>query len=328
LAQDGFDAERVLGDAQAVSALSSLAGRLRRWKYENAVADVRVGSAVPDTRLALGYPVHVSEFSAQDIESLVRSGAADLDEGRIVARFTIFALNETLILVPKDGGQDPDRVYFGMDSLWLTEFVARITQGGRYAADLGSGAGTIAAAMSQRFEEVVATDVLPRTVACARLTLILNPRHDLSPGGSAIVTDVAAGLKPASFDLVTGNPPWVPDLDRGEDPGEARRIYAEGGATGFELPRRFIMEGASLLAPGGVMVMLSLDSRWANGERPLHAIARGLKRLGFKVSLAPTELTGLWFQMQESLRSRCPDLISAVHVALVVQRSEEIGIWN
>ena len=309
-----FDGTRVLGDRAALHALVGLADRLRRAGYSNMPSRVDPVAA----ELALGYPVSCPALGQAELEALVRSGAGDVTEDRFVPRFTLFAVGEIITLVPKDDGNDPGRVYFGRDSLWLADFASRLRTPGGAVADLGTGAGTVAAVVAPRFDVVVATDIVGRTAACAALTFALNPRRDGTRSATAVVTDVAAGLAAGTFALVTGNPPWVPDLDH-EVAGPSR-VFAEGGATGFELPRRFIVEGAALLAPGGVMVMLALDMTWAGGVRPLHSLARGLIRLGLEVSLAPTGLSDLWDTLERDMCERIPKLSSVSHVALVAHR--------
>jgi hypothetical protein len=309
----------VLADDKAMAALRALGRRLRAARYENQVISGPARDRAA-SEMALGYPVASEVVGQDEASALVASGAADLEgQGeRLVPRFMLFALGEVIVLVPKDGGRDPDRVYFGRDSLWLADFASRCAPPGGALADLGTGAGTVAAVLAPRFKLAVGTEVLPRTAACAAVTFALNARGDGSPAALACLTDVTGGLAGGSFSLVTGNPPWVPDLDRGPD--ERARAYAEGGPTGFELPRRFIMEGAALLAPGGLMVMLALDVTWQDGGRPLRSLARGLLRLGFEVHLQPTEISALWEGTALDLRSCFPKIRTAEHVALVVRR--------
>ena len=323
----GFAGARVLADDNAMAALRALADRLRAAGYENRVIE---GAAADQaaSEMALGYAVASDVTGRDEVSALVASGAADL-EGQselVVPRFMLFALGDVIVLVPKDGGHDPDRVYFGRDSLWLADFTSRCAPPGGALADLGTGAGTVAAVLAPRFELAVGTEVLPRTAACAAVTFALNARGDGSPAALACLADVAGGLAQGTFSLVTGNPPWVPDLERHRD--EPARVYAEGGPTGFELPRRFIMEGAALLAPGGLMVMLALDVTWPDGERPLCSLARGLLRLGFEVYLQPTEISASWEGTGLDLRNFFPAVRTAEHVALVVRRpsSTLVGI--
>ena len=53
--------------------------------------------------------------------------------------------------------------------------------------------------------------------------------------------------------------------------------YAYGGPTGQELAPRFILEGASLLAPGGTMIVACLDLTYDDGRRPFAECARQSK---------------------------------------------------
>jgi methylase of polypeptide subunit release factors len=314
-----FAGERVLADARALEALARLGAVLRAAGYDNKVIGAGSSQQRTASQVALGYSVATTEMDSRDVDALARSGAVDLDhEGeRLEPRFMLFALGEVLVLVPKDGGEDPGRVYFGRDSLWLADMAARLTRPGGALADLGTGAGTVAAALASRFDSVVATEILPRTAACAAVTFALNPRPSGAPAATVGLCDVAAGLAPGAFSLVTANPPWVPDLDREHSPA---RVYAEGGSTGFELPRRFIVEGANLLAPDGVMLMMALDATWDSGERPLRSLARGLVRLGFEVHMEPTGISEFWKGTEDRLCARFPGMRSAEHVALVVHR--------
>jgi methylase of polypeptide subunit release factors len=316
-----FAGRQVLADAQAMRVLRRLADVLRVAGYANDVIEGRSPRERAWSRMALGYPASVQDMGPADADALVSAGAADIcptSPDELVPRFTLFALGEVLVLVPKDGGFDPGRVYFGRDSLWLADFVTRLGLSGRAMADLGTGAGAVAALLAPHFDVVVATDILPRTAACAAITFALNARPGRLPAATACLSDVAGCLAPGTFSLVTGNPPWVPDLDRAVS-GPAR-VYAEGGSTGFELPRKFIMEGAELLAPGGVMVILALDATWDTGEQPLRSLARGLLRLGFEAYVETTGISEHWKGTRDDPCARLPAIKSAEHVALIVRR--------
>jgi methylase of polypeptide subunit release factors len=314
-----FAGTGVLADEAAMAALRRLAGRLRAAGYDNRVTDSAEPGCRSASRLALGHPVERHELDEADAAALVRVGAADIEGDFFAPRFTLFALGDVLVLIPRDEATGAGRVYFGRDSLLLAEMASRLAGPGGALADLGTGAGTVAALLAPRFDVVVATEILPRTAACAAITFALNPRPGGRPAATACLSDVAAGLVPGTFSLVTGNPPWVPDVGRG-GPGPAR-VFAEGGATGFEVPRRFIVEGAALLAPQGVMVMLALDAKWENGERPLRSLARGLVRLGFDARMEVTGVADAGKGGQWDLARAYPSLREAEHVALVVRRT-------
>ncbi|WEO77113.1 methyltransferase [Cryobacterium sp. SO2] len=73
------------------------------------------------------------------------------------------------------------------------------------AFDIGTGSGVIAAMLAQRgFDRVVATDLEPRALACARENL---DRLGFSGQVDVIEADL---FPPGRADLVVCNPPWLP----------------------------------------------------------------------------------------------------------------------
>lgn len=111
---------------------------------------------------------------------------------------------------------------------------------GKRALDVGTGTGVLAIALARAGARVIATDVEPRAVACAR-----ENAARLAPAGAVEV--VEADLFPPAgpaFDLVVSNPPWVPaaaftPLDRA--------VYDPGGA----FLERLVLGLPARLAPGG-----------------------------------------------------------------------------
>ena len=241
---------------------------------------------------------------------LVEAGGADIDRAQatVQLRFGLMAAGPVLVVMPFE--RDDDRVYVDRDSLWLIEDVWRHTSPGRVAVDLGAGAGLLSAGLLQRFTTVVATDIVPRTVAVMALTLAVNEtagRHAL-----ACVADVAKGLRPGRFDLVAANAPWVP--------GGSGRVFADGGPTGFELPRRFILEGAQLLAPGGVLLVMCLDLVHTNCPDQLAAVRAQLEDDGFATAVRVTPANQLWPQLTDAAAAN-PAIERCQHVIVEVRRS-------
>lgn len=109
---------------------------------------------------------------------------------------------------------------------------------GKLAHDVGTGTGVLALILAQRGAQVVATDVEPRAVACARDNVA---RFGL-PGRVAVVeADLFAEGRP---DLVVANPPWLPAEPHGL---LDRAVYDPSGTI---LDR--IVEGLpARLTPGG-----------------------------------------------------------------------------
>ncbi|RRO16681.1 class I SAM-dependent methyltransferase [Saccharopolyspora rhizosphaerae] len=106
------------------------------------------------------------------------------------------------------------------------------------AFDLGTGTGVLAAVLARRGARVVATDINPRAVACARANVdrlgladrVVVEHADLWPAGRA--------------DLVVCNPPWIPAR-----PTSALElgVYDEGS----DVLHRFLGGLAEHLEPGG-----------------------------------------------------------------------------
>jgi release factor glutamine methyltransferase len=139
---------------------------------------------------------------------------------------------------------------------WQTELLAqraltRLPEGG-VAVDLCTGCGAIAAVLASRpGARVVATDVDPRAVACARRN-----------GVDALVGDLfdpVPSLAPGSVDVVTGVVPYVPTgelslLQRDTFTFETPLAY-DGGPDGCAFLRRAVAGAAAVLRPGGVLLL-------------------------------------------------------------------------
>ncbi|MEX2553734.1 MAG: methyltransferase [Actinomycetota bacterium] len=248
-----------------------------------------------------------------DLQLLEEFGSADIEGDRITPRFAIFAAGDVLAVIPRPTCFD-EVVYLGPDSKWLVEVACRLAPGGDRAVELGAGHGYLSAALSNRYRFTLATDVRPWTAAVAAITLAMN----MQPAGKSAVcaADVARGLRPRSFDLVTGNPPWVPNRDE----TRARRLFADGGPTGFELPRRFISEGSALIAPGGIGMFNCVDARFSGGREPLVELIRELELDGCGVEIEEVPGDQQWPDRTEELGALNPDLERARLVSVVVKR--------
>ncbi len=130
--------------------------------------------------------------------------------------------------------------------------VDRLPPSGR-AIEICTGSGAIAATLLRNRPEaaVVATDIDPAAVECAR-----------SNGVDAYLGDLFApipGTYRTTTDLVVGVVPYVPHealalLQRDTLEFESRRSY-DGGRLGTTLLRRAIHESAAFLRPGGTLLL-------------------------------------------------------------------------
>ncbi|WP_245633697.1 methyltransferase [Amycolatopsis jejuensis] len=115
---------------------------------------------------------------------------------------------------------------------------ARMT-GVRTAFDIGTGTGVLAAVLAKRgVRRVVATDIAPQAVACARDNI-----HRLGLSGRVTVTQTDL-FPPGRADLVVCNPPWLPATP--SSPLDAA-VFDRGG----RMLSGFIRGVADHLTPGG-----------------------------------------------------------------------------
>jgi release factor glutamine methyltransferase len=112
--------------------------------------------------------------------------------------------------------------------------------------DLGTGSGVLAVAAAATAGRVVAVDVNPQAVRCARLNALLNGREERIEVRLGDLYGPVAGER---FDLVVSNPPYYP----GEPTSPLERAlrspgFAEGFAGGLS---------EHLKAGGSALVVLS-----------------------------------------------------------------------
>jgi SAM-dependent methyltransferase len=320
-----LDSATVLADERARADLRSIVVRLRELgvDFGSPVAD-------PDTPRARAMRLAgLDALPAGEVERLlgitgdrlVAHGLAmrtDPDtQGPLLAlSFGVFTVRGIAAILPRPAGE-ADRVYLANDTTWMLELLwPRLRRGAR-AVDLGAGTGFLAASLTQRFDQVVATDVHPAAAATARLTALVNPQ--LAGRLHVVRADIAAGLRPGAFDLVTANPPWVPSAAAVDRDGRPV-FYADGGATGFELPLRFLHAAADLLAPGGLAAVMCVDGTFTDGRRPVAAACAQLDEDGFTTEIVPTPLARSHPGFEELARNRLPSLAAAGHVCVFVTR--------
>jgi methylase of polypeptide subunit release factors len=167
---------------------------------------------------------------------------------------------------------------------------------GRRALDVGTGTGVLALLLAQRGATVLATDVEPRAVLCARENVA---RLGLAAAIEVREADLFPG-EPA--DLVVVNPPWLPaaahtPLDRAVyDPGGAFLVRLFAGLPGAlrpageawivisDLAERLGLRPAghleALAASAGLRVDAALEARPSHPrakdeEDPLHEARAG-----------------------------------------------------
>jgi SAM-dependent methyltransferase len=147
------------------------------------------------------------------------------------------------------------------------------------AFDLGAGTGVLSALLAARgVQQVIATDLDPRALACAADNLQrlgFNDRVTLQAADLYPVTVDATG-HPLRADLVVCNPPWLPG--RPASPLE-RAIYDEGSS----MLRGFLAGLADHLRPGGEGWLILSDLAEHLGLRSRQELLQWIEAAGLRV---------------------------------------------
>jgi len=134
---------------------------------------------------------------------------------------------------------------------------------GDVVLDMGTGCGILAVLAAKRAGKVVAVDLNPHAVRCAKLNAEVH--------GVADRVDVRLGdlFKPVKknekFDVVVFNAPYLPSA-AAEERAWIGRAWA-GGPTGRKLIDRFIMEAPRYLKANGKILLV--QSSLANVDNTL-----------------------------------------------------------
>ncbi len=114
--------------------------------------------------------------------------------------------------------------------------------------DLGTGVGFLGVLAARTARQVVATDVVPASVECARANAVLNGllhKMDFRSG------DLYAPVSGMTFDLILANPPQMPTPPGREDIKDPRLLADDGGPDGWDILDRVIREAPDHLRPRG-----------------------------------------------------------------------------
>ncbi len=142
---------------------------------------------------------------------------------------------------------------------------------GWLAFDVGTGTGVLAILLAKAGARVIATDLDPRAVACARENA---ERFGVADQVRAVEADL---FPPGRARLVVANPPWVPAMPHGP---LDRAVYDPGGA----LLERLIGALADHLAEGAEAWLVLSDLAERLGLRPMGMLEATLERAGLRVA--------------------------------------------
>jgi release factor glutamine methyltransferase len=138
---------------------------------------------------------------------------------------------------------DPSQVYTpDADTYLLLDAARAEVKAGDRVLEVGTGSGLIAAELA-KVTSVVATDINPHAVLCAR-----------EKGGVVVQTDLFCGIR-SSFDVILFNPPYLPTQPE-ERINDWLEYALDGGLNGRVVIERFSEQVERVLAPGGRILLL------------------------------------------------------------------------
>ncbi|MGD0092371.1 MAG: methyltransferase [Planctomycetota bacterium] len=182
-------------------------------------------------------------------DALIRTGILAVDEkGLARAQASLFPVANCLVfsdhawpMLPHPGRMSVpyDQVMFvGTDTRWLARATVRRPRGA--ALDLCTGSGIHALLAAPHSQHVLAVDINPRAVRCARF----NAQATGAGNVEVAAGDLFEPARGARFDLITANPPFVPS------PLNALG-FRDGGRSGENIQRRIVAGLPQHLARGG-----------------------------------------------------------------------------
>ena len=195
-------------------------------------------------------------FSAASQDVLLRAGILAIDSsGRARARASLFPVRDRLIFsdhawhkLPHPGYKTVPRdqvMFVGDDSRWLAR--ATVRRPVRSGLDLCTGSGVQAILSAAHSERVLAVDLNPRAVDCARFNAIVTGASNLDVVAGNLFDPVSPGER---FDLITANPPFVVSpVDE--------IMFRDGGPSGETIQQKIVAGLPEHLAAGGIAQMVT-----------------------------------------------------------------------
>ncbi|MEU3310577.1 class I SAM-dependent methyltransferase [Nocardiopsis sp. NPDC055551] len=238
----GDAAAKALAREQLVPALRATGGEerlgllLRLWWLRGAVPLRAARGILPVDELAEAGLVRVDDGpEGQVVRALVHLGPWELEDGR-----PGFVVSDPKV---RPGSGDVPGHDHVVGTGGASANLSRLMVDGPFerALDLGTGCGVQALHLASRAREVVATDLNPRAVHLAGISLALSGVHD----ARLLQGSLFEPVKDERFDLIVSNPPFV------ITPDAARYTYRESDLPGDTVCAELVRQAPAHLTDGG-----------------------------------------------------------------------------
>ncbi|MHA1649423.1 MAG: HemK2/MTQ2 family protein methyltransferase [Candidatus Helarchaeota archaeon] len=148
----------------------------------------------------------------------------------------------------------PENVYFPSDDTYLLIENLRVKSGDR-VLEIGTGSGLVALIAAETAEKVIATDISPIAVKCAKKNIQMNHlSNKVEVREGNLFDPVIEGEK---FDLILFNPPYLPEPEKITS---LRKDWLEiawnGGRNGRNLIDPFIKKCKTSLKQDGIVQLV------------------------------------------------------------------------
>ena len=144
--------------------------------------------------------------------------------------------------------QDPKKFCFGVDAVFLSDFVK--IKAGERALDLGTGNGIIPILLSEKTQgrHFTGLEIQPESADMAARSVAYNHLEDRVSIVTGDIKDATNIFGASSFDVVTCNPPYMTDQHGIKNDGDAKTIARHEVLCNLE---DVVSQTAKLLRPGG-----------------------------------------------------------------------------
>lgn len=172
--------------------------------------------------------------------------------------------------------QHPDKFCFGMDAVLLSGF-AKAKRGDR-VLDLGTGTGIIPILLSAKTqaEHLTGLEIQEESADMARRSVMLNNLQDRIDMITGDIREAGSIFSPASFEVVTCNPPYMTAKHGLTNPNEYKAIARHEICCTLE---DVIAASAKVLKPEGKLYLVHRPFRMAEIIRVMGAYRLEPKRL-------------------------------------------------
>ena len=156
--------------------------------------------------------------------------------------------------------QDPDKFCFGVDAVLLSDF-AKVRQG-ETVLDMGTGNGIIPVLLAGKTEgkHFTGLEIQADTAEMAQRSVRYNHLEDRVEIVTGDIKEAATIFKPAFFDVITTNPPYMLAEHGLRNPDDRKAIARHEVLCTLD---DILRESARLLMPGGRFYMVHRPFRLA-----------------------------------------------------------------